>query len=120
MRLLWILLLALVIPINAAYAAASGVCDSVDGHAQHGQHFGHHKHVHDQDHGGVGNGDPKQPSGSDHNHSHAHPLFTLMLPAQIEVHLPPEPAVAAASPRQSFVSVTPVRLERPPRSVLVA
>ncbi|MBI3146980.1 MAG: hypothetical protein HYZ17_00480 [Betaproteobacteria bacterium] len=116
MRFVLMLLLALVIPINAAYSAATVVCDGVDDHAQHGQHFGHHQHDHD----GVGDADPAQTSGGDPHHSHAHPVFSFIVPAPIVVHFNPEPAIAAFPPQRRLTSVTPVRLDRPPRFVLVA
>lgn len=119
MRFLFTLLLALAIPFNAAFAAAAGVCDVMEGQAQHGTHLGHHSHAHDHAHDETTNTD-SDPSGSDHNHSHAHPLFSWMLPTPVGINLPLPLGTAVPHPAKRFVSATPSRRERPPRALPVA
>ena len=105
MRLLLTLLLTLLIPFNAAFAATSGICDALEGKGQHGSHPGHHSHEHGDDASNelaAATGGVSEPTGhsEDHHHFHAHALF------------------APARPRaRDFVSVLPARLERPPRTV---
>jgi len=120
MRLFVTLLLALLIPFNAAFAATNGICDALEGKAQHGSHPGHHSHEHGDDASDelAATGDVSEPTAhsEDHHHSHAHALFAVMLSTPPGLDAPP---VAAAPPRplaRDFISVLPARLERPPRA----
>lgn len=127
MRLFILLLLMISLPVNAAYTAAAGVCDSVAGHVQSCTIFGHHSYAHAHDHHGHDAPDAEKTAstavktaGCDHNHTHAHPLFSVMLPALPGFRLPAAPMAVIALPAAAFVSATPARLERPPRPVPVA
>ncbi|SMB28999.1 exported protein of unknown function [Sterolibacterium denitrificans] len=130
MRLLILLLLMVALPVNAAYAAAAGVCDSIAGHVQSCTFFGHHTHVHEQErhehHGHDVQSEetpasaPVQAAACDHNHTHAHPLFSVMLPAPLKLQSPAQPGAGIELPAAAFISAPPTRLERPPQSLLVA
>lgn len=129
MRLFILLLLMISLPVNAAYTAAAGVCDSMAGHVQSCTIFGHHNHAHAHDHHGhdapgeettTTTTTAVKTAGCDHNHTHAHPLFSVMLPALPRLQLPAAPMAVIALPAAAFVSATPARLERPPRPVPVA
>ncbi|MDO8958611.1 MAG: hypothetical protein Q7U85_02635 [Rhodocyclaceae bacterium] len=124
MRFFLPLLLAVLIPFNAAFAAVTAL--------QHAAHPDHHVHVldhaHDDDRvGNVGQHNVGQDSAvdstqqaSDHHHAHVHPVFSLLLPALGGLNLP---IVTGAQPPRSaetFSSALPSRLERPPRAASVA
>jgi hypothetical protein len=127
MRLIVAFLLALLIPLNAAFAAAGGICDALEGKAQHTAHMGHHTHVHDHDHDGAdtaGNVDPggatdSSQHASDHHHSHVHPAFSSMLSVPIGLNLPIATSAPPAPSVETFVSAIPSQLERPPRATSV-
>lgn len=119
MRFLLALLLAFVIPFNAACAAGVGICDVLEGHNLHGEHPGHHEHAHDNGQDRADHSDPAQPA-SDHNHSHEHPVFSWVLPAPVAIAPSPDGGVTLPLPPSRFASAIPPRLERPPRHVRVA
>lgn len=96
MRLLLTLLLTLLIPFNAAFAATSGICDALEGKGQHGSHPGHHSHEHGDDASNelaAATGGVSEPTGhsEDHHHFHAHALFAVMLSTPPGL-TPPPPA----------------------------
>jgi hypothetical protein len=117
MRYLLPLLLALLIPFNAAFAAGVGICDVLEGHAPHGEHLGHHAHTHDHDHGGTTNDEVPLPG--DHFHPHAHPTFSSLLPTLADIAFPAGASVLPAWPTDRYRSAIPTRLERPPRTAPV-
>jgi hypothetical protein len=119
MRFCLALLLAFVIPFNAACAAGIGICDVLEGRAPHGEHLGHHEHAHHCGQEVGGDSDPAQPA-ADHNHFHEHPVFSWMLNAPVDIAPPPNGAVVLPLPPSRFASAIPPRPERPPRHVLVA
>jgi hypothetical protein len=122
MRLLLTLLLTLLIPFNAAFAATSGICDALEGKGQHGSHPGHHSHEHGDDASNelaAATGGVSEPTGhsEDHHHFHAHALFAVMLSTPPGLTPPPTSTAPARPLARDFVSVLPARLERPPRTV---
>ncbi|MDP2794754.1 MAG: hypothetical protein Q8O25_11875 [Sulfurisoma sp.] len=127
MRSIVVFLLALLIPFNAAFAAAAGICDALEGQARCVAHPGHHAHVHDHDHDGVdiaGNVDPGDATDSsrhanDHRHPHVHPVFSSMLSAPIGLNPPIATSAPPPPSAETFVSAIPSQLERPPRATSV-
>ncbi|MDP2169280.1 MAG: hypothetical protein Q8J96_02540 [Rhodocyclaceae bacterium] len=116
MRFFLPLLLAILIPFNAAFAAVTAL--------QHAVHPDHHVHVLLHDHacadtaGNVGQdgaADPAQQS-SDHHHAHVHPVFSLILPTPAGLSLPVVTGAPSPPSAESFSSAIPLRLERPPRA----
>ncbi|MDI6747214.1 MAG: hypothetical protein QMD17_08720 [Rhodocyclaceae bacterium] len=119
MRFFLPLLLAVLIPFNAAFAAVMVL--------QHAAQPGHHTHFLDHAHEGddaVGNigqdstADSSQ-QASDHHHAHVHPVFSLILPTPVGLNLPI--ATGASLPRiaETFSSAIPLRPERPPRAASI-
>jgi hypothetical protein len=120
MRFLMILLLALAIPFNAAYAATVGICDTLDVPQTHDPHVGHHVHDHAHDAKDASSQDDTQKSTCSHNCPHAHALFSSMMPSPIRLSFPATSGARLPMADESFVSATLLRLEHPPKSVHVA
>lgn len=119
MRFFLTILLAVLIPFNAAFAAVTAL--------QHAVHPDHHVHLLDHAHdcevtvGNVGQDGVADPAeqANDHHHSHVHPVFSLILPTAAGLDLL---IVTGAQPPRSaetFSSALPSRLERPPRAASV-
>jgi len=51
MRIFISFILAIMLSLNAAYAASVGVCDALEHTSSQAAHFGHHSHEHSDDHG---------------------------------------------------------------------
>lgn len=116
-------LLAIMLSLNAAYAASVGVCDVLEHTSSQTAHLGHHSHEHSDEHiydvPQVGAVDvDKVTSISDHHHDHVHPSFLYLLTEMIGV-LPLTAGNALAVVTSNiFISVSLSRLERPPRAAL--
>ncbi|MDP2794722.1 MAG: hypothetical protein Q8O25_11715 [Sulfurisoma sp.] len=128
MRSIATFLFALLIPFNAAFAAAAGICDAMEGQPRHAVHLGHHAHANDHhDHDDADTADNVDPGGtsdssqraSEHSHSHVHPLFSSMLSAPIGLNLPIATSAPPPPSAETFVSAIPSQLERPPRATSV-
>jgi hypothetical protein len=121
MRLFFAVLLSLVFSLNGAFAAVVEVCDAVDHLPQRGT--GQHLHVDHHNHDAVestaatspDDGDPLKASASA-DHCHAHGASASVVPGSDTAGAPLCGApVLAAHPDATLVSITPARLERPPR-----
>jgi len=121
MRIYLSFILAIMLSLNAAYAAAVGICDVLGHSSNHAAHFGHHSHEHSDDRAA-------QPTGQDQDgkvsplgnqlHDHAHPGFSSILPGIISVMPLTECSPLVAAPANSFVSVPQTLPDRPPRATL--
>jgi len=123
MRTYLAFLLAIMLSLNAAYAASVGVCDALEHTSNHAAHFGHHSHEHGDDHvhdepavdaDGVGN----VPAVGDHHHAHVHAAFSCLLSGAIDV-MPLEgcsPLIETLA--GTFISAPQALIEHPPRAAL--
>lgn len=113
-----VLLLAILVPFQLAWAGAQGML----GHAGSGPVAGYH--VHDHDHGPDGHshsgdeaGDevgPGPASGDEEHAGHFHPVFPVVIAAPASQ---PTRAIAGAkalAPLEGFASHMPPPLDRPP------
>ncbi len=121
MRFFLTLLLAVLIPLNAAYAAVVGVCDALEHTQSHSGHFGHHEHD-SRDHK---HGDPHEASSADPGQSpsacdHVHSGFATLLSTTASIMLPAHRSPYLIVIRHDFVSAPLIGLERPPRTRPVA
>lgn len=123
MRTCFSFLLAILLSLNAAYAAAAGVCNVLEHTLGHAEHFVHHSHEHGDDH--IHDNPPVDPNGSgkmptlgDHHHDHAHPSFFSILPDIIGVMPLTEGSLMVVIPASIFVSAPQALLDRPPRVTL--
>lgn len=116
MRIYFAVLIAVLLSLNATYAAAAGICDALEEAHNHALHVGHHSHEH-------GNGHSAQSSdaediGKVHLHDHAHSSFSFLQPGIIDA----EPLTGCnsllASPASNFDSAPQSSLDRPPRAAL--
>jgi len=116
-------ILAIMLSLNAAYAASVGVCDALEHTSSQAAHFGHHSHEHSDDHAHddlqasadeVG----KVSSVSDHHHEHVHPNFSSIPPSIIGVMLLSGRSPIVAAPADAFVSASQALPARPPRATL--
>jgi hypothetical protein len=108
MRFLALLLLVL-LPLNAAFAAAAGYCQHQMESTQ-AAHFGHHTHQHDSSADKAGNNDAQ----IDPDCGFCHLSFSSFVPALSPVlgdHSPPQ---LVASPVAEFRSATVDPFDRPP------
>src|SRR3989338_10086218 len=85
MRIFISFILAIMLSLNAAYAASVGVCDALEHTSSHAAHFGHHSHEHSDDHvhdepAVDADGASNVPAVGDHHHAHVHPSFSAILP----------------------------------------
>ena len=119
MRYLISLFLAVCLCMNAAHAAASGIHEAVEhgGDLLFAVFAGDvdHAHEHDGSHGAPDADDMTQ-THADHHHVHP-PLVSLLPCGALDLvvdgrHLP------LHAERDALVSVSPSRLERPPRAFL--
>lgn len=128
MRTLLAIFLSIMLSFNAAYAATTDMCDVLDAVAidnvvtsEHDAHFGHH--THDHDHviavdSEAGTADPFAKTVHV-DHCHAHQCFTSLLVDEFSLpHLIGSPP-RMIGPDDQVVSVSPSRLERPPRVAAV-
>lgn len=117
------LLLAIMLSLNAAHAAAVGICDTLQHPSGLTAHFGHHSHEHGDDHHhddhqtGTTEAD-NVATASDHHHTHVHPSFLYLLTEMIGIVPLTVGNTLAAVTSDTFISVSPSRLERPPRAAL--
>lgn len=109
-------LLAIMLSLNAAYAASAGVCDALEQTQSHALHVGHHSHEHGNDHDAQSS--DADGMGKVPLHDHAHSSFSFLLPGIIDA----EPLTGCnsllASPASNFDSASQSSLDRPPRAVL--
>ncbi|MDO8811135.1 MAG: hypothetical protein Q7J38_03795 [Gallionella sp.] len=121
MRTCFSFLLAIMLSLNAAYAASVGVCDALEHTSGHAAHFGHHSHEHSDDHAhddppvaadGAGNA----PAVGDHHHDHVHQGFSSILPGSIGVMPMTGRSPMVAIPAGAFVSAPQTLPARPPRA----
>lgn len=119
-------LLSFVFALNVAYAGVAGVCDAAD-HLPQGK-TERHIHVGHASHGSAASAvetpphddsDPLKNSQASTDHCHAHGTATSVASG---ADLTPPPFlgghILVARPDATLVSVTPARLERPPRASL--
>ena len=130
-------LLAIMLSLNASYVAYAGVCGALEHTASHAAHFGHHSHEHSDgsshdDHAPVhaqvdtqvdtqvsADEAGKVSTASDHHHHHVHPSFSSILPDILAVMPLSGSSPQVAAPHATYISVSRVLLERPPRASLV-
>jgi hypothetical protein len=108
-------ILALVLSLNAAYAASVGICDAMEQTPTHPSHIGHHSHEHSDDHNPPSSVDE---DGSAHHHDHAHPGFFSMVPNIVSVTPLPGCGLMIAAPAGTFVSAPQFLFEHPPKATL--
>jgi len=108
MRACLIIFLAIMLSLNAAYAAGAGICDAMEQAQDSISHIGHHLHGHDDDNG----------TGQAHFHDHAHPGFSFLLPGAIDVTPPTGRSPRIAVPTDAFDSAPPSLPFHPPRAIL--
>lgn len=117
------LLLALMLSLNAAYAAAVGICDALEHTSSRAGHFGHHSHehndVHVHDEPAVdADGASFVPADGDHHHACVHPVFSCLLPGAIGVTPLEGRSPPGASLVSTFISAPQALIEHPPRATL--
>jgi len=122
MRTCFSFLLAVILSLNATYAASVGVCDALEHSPSHAAaHFGHHSHEHSDDHvhdgaaSADGTGDA---SMLDHHHAHVHPSFHYLLSGAIDVMPLEGRSLLVADPASTFVSAPQALPYHPPRVTL--
>lgn len=120
MRTYLAFLLAIMLSLNAAYAAAVGVCDALEHNATH---FWHHNHEHSDDHvhnepAADADGARNLPATSDHHHPHVHEVFSCFLPGVIGVTPIEGCSLLIANTVSIFVSAPQALIEHPPRVAL--
>jgi hypothetical protein len=113
-------ILAIMLSLNAAYAASVSVCDTLEHTSSHAAaHFGHHSHEGGDDHGELVDADGEgNATMSDHHHTHVHPSFSYLLPDTIGVTPSANCTLLIENAASTFVSAPQARLDRPPRTVL--
>ena len=77
MRIFLLWLLAIMLSLNASYAASMAICDVLEQAPDHVMHFGHHNHGED--------GSASEATGQLHAHDHAHPGFSSIVPGSIGI-----------------------------------
>lgn len=122
MRTCFAFLLAIMLSLNAAYAATVGVCDALEHASSHAGHFGHHSHGHSNDHvhdepAADADGASNVPA-VDHHHTHVHPVFSSLPTTSVVVILLTGCNPLVAYPASIFVSAPQALLDRPPRTTL--
>lgn len=121
MRTCLVFLLAIMLSLNAAYAASLGVCDALEHASSHTAHLGHHSHEDSDSHthdDPQANGDQvgKLAAVSGHHHDHVHPSFSVILPCNIGIVPLIEPNSLVVIPVSSFVSAPQSLIEYPPKA----
>jgi hypothetical protein len=116
MRTCFSFFLAIMLSLNASYAASVGVCDAMEHTPGHTAHIGHHSHEHSDDHD-VPSSDAAA-TDKVHYHDHAHSSFSSILPGIIDVIPLTGCSPQVAAPAGTFVSTPQVLLDRPPRTTL--
>ena|SRR3989338_2573373 len=123
MRTYFAFLLAIMLSLNAAYAATVGVCDALEHTTNQTAHFGHHSHEHSDEHvhdepAVDTDGGSNVPVVSDHHHAHVHAAFSCLLPGVIGVTPLDGCSPLMATPASTFVSAPQALIEHPPRAAL--
>ena len=121
MRTCFSFLLAIMLSLNAAYAASVGVCDALEHTSSHAVHFGHHSHEHSDDHAHEDPSDNPDGAGKastvgDHHHNHVHPSFSSILTGIVGVMPLTGRSPMVAIPTGAFVSAPQALPARPPRA----
>lgn len=114
-------ILAIMLSLNAAYAASVGVCDALEHTSSQAAHFGHHSHEDSDDHVHDGVADAGEAGNAtmlDHHHAHVHPSFSYLLPDTIGVMPLEGCSFLVTDPASIFVSAPQALLDRPPRAAL--
>ena len=112
-------ILAVMLSLNAAYAASVGMCDALEHSSSHAEHFGHHSHEHGDDHDHDvpqlgADGMDKVNSIGDHHHDHAHPSFSSILPNIVSVTPLSGCSLLVAAPVGTFISAPQSLPDHPP------
>src|SRR3989338_9620420 len=123
MRTYLAFILAIMLSLNAAYAATVGVCDALEHTTNQTAHFGHHSHEHSDDHAhdepaADADGEGNAPAVGDHHHIHVHPVFSSLPATSVDVKLLTGCSTLIAGPDSTFVSAPQALLDRPPRATL--
>jgi len=120
MRTYLAFILAIMLSLNAAYAATVGVCDALEHTTNQAAHFGHHSHEHSDDHAHdePADGGSNVPAVSDHHHAHVHAAFSCLLSDTIHVTPLKGCSPLVASPASTFISAPQALIEHPPRVAL--
>ncbi|MEQ1590385.1 MAG: hypothetical protein ABL902_08535 [Gallionella sp.] len=123
MRACFTFLLAIMVSLNAAYAASLTVCDALEHSSRHGGHFGHqshHDHERHEHNGSQVSIDSTSQATSDegHHHSHVHSSFVSILQHIVGFALvhPYTPVIKASS--KAFISAILKPLDHPPQAIL--
>lgn len=111
MRTCLVFILAIMLSLNAAYAAAAGVCDVFEQTHGHALHFGHHSHEHGDGHDAHSDG-----AGEVHCHDHAHSGFSSILPGIVGVMPLTGCSPLVALPPAAFISAPQAPIDLPPRA----
>lgn len=116
-------ILAIMLSLNAAYAASVGVCDALEHTSSQAAHFGHHSHEHSDDHAhdepaADADGSSNIPAVSDHHHAHVHAAFPCLLSGVIGVTPLEGCSPLISSPASTFISAPQALIEHPPRATL--
>jgi len=116
-------ILAIMLSLNAAYAASVGVCDALEHTSSQAAHFGHHSHEYSDAHAhdepaADADGTSYAPAASGHHHACAHPVFSFLLPGTIGVMPLEGCGLLVADPASTFVSAPQALFDRPPRATL--
>jgi len=136
MRTYLLIFLSGMLSLNTSYVASAGICSALEQSAVHATHFGHHDHNHqysdEHAHDGHVQGERvlddlqvstnesgQTTAGSDHHHHHVHPSFSSILPDILAVMPLSGSSPQVAAPHETYISVSRVLLERPPRTSLV-
>lgn len=114
-------ILAIVLSLNAAYAASVGICDALEHSTSHAAHFGHHSHEHD-DHPvhvearvSADEADKAHPAG-EHHHDHAHPGFSSIPQGIVSVTPLTGCNLLVAAPVGTYASAAQSPPYHPPRA----
>lgn len=116
-------ILAIMLSLNAAYAASVGICDALEHTSGQAAHFGHHSHEHSDGHvhdepAVDADGASYAPAAGDHHHACAHPIFSCLLSGITSVTPLEGCSLLITTPDSTFVSAPQTLIERPPRATL--
>ena len=123
MRTCLAFLLAIMLSLNASYAAVVAVCDALEHTSGDAAHFGHHSHEHSDDHvhdepAVDADGASNVPAVGDHHHAHVHPVFSSLPTTSVGVMLLTGCSPLIADPASTFASAPQALLDRPPKAAL--